>query len=145
MDREADGAGGKAKPRGSRRRAQRRGQAVLVPERIPDKAYFKIGEAARIVGVEPYVLRYWEQEFAQHVRPERSRTNQRLYRHSDVEAFLRIKALRYDERLAVAGTRKRLRVEQGAEVPPEVRRWAGALKREVEQLLQIIDDDERAE
>jgi DNA-binding transcriptional MerR regulator len=142
---EGAGGRGKTKPEAARRRGQRRSRAVLVPEPIPDKAYFKIGEAARIVGVEPYVLRYWEQEFGQHIRPERSRANQRLYRHSDVEAFLRIKALRYDERLAVAGTRQRLRVDKGEEVPPEVRRLARALKREVEGLLQIIDDDERAE
>jgi DNA-binding transcriptional MerR regulator len=142
---EEAGAGGKTRPQGDRRRGQRRSRTALVPEPIPDKMYFKIGEAARIVGVETYVLRYWEQEFAQHIRPERSRTNQRLYRHSDVEAFLRIKALRYDERLAVAGTRRRLRVERGEELPPEVRRLARALKREVEELLQIIDDDERAE
>jgi len=33
-----------------------------VPE-IPDKLYFPIREAARIIGVEPYVLRFWEKEF----------------------------------------------------------------------------------
>ena len=30
---------------------------------IPDKLYFRIGEVSRLVGVEPYVLRYWESEF----------------------------------------------------------------------------------
>ena len=34
-----------------------------MPPRLPDKLYFKIGEVARIVGVKPYVLRYWETEF----------------------------------------------------------------------------------
>ena len=27
---------------------------------IPDKLYFKIGEVSDLLGVEPYVLRYWE-------------------------------------------------------------------------------------
>ncbi len=39
---------------------------VQIPD---DKRYFRIGEASRIIGVEPYVLRYWESEFSQ-VRPE---------------------------------------------------------------------------
>ena len=30
---------------------------------IPDKLYFKIGEVSELLGVEPYVLRYWETEF----------------------------------------------------------------------------------
>ncbi len=34
-----------------------------MPPRLPDKLYFKIGEVSRIVGVKPYVLRYWETEF----------------------------------------------------------------------------------
>ncbi|PIE31159.1 MerR family transcriptional regulator, partial [candidate division KSB3 bacterium] len=31
----------------------------MMPE-LPDKLYFKIGEVARIAGVPPHVLRYWE-------------------------------------------------------------------------------------
>jgi hypothetical protein len=30
---------------------------------IPDKLYFKIGEVSDLLGVEAYVLRYWETEF----------------------------------------------------------------------------------
>ncbi len=41
---------------------------VQIPD---DKRYFRIGEASRIIGVEPYVLRYWESEFPQ-VRPHRA-------------------------------------------------------------------------
>ena len=33
------------------------------PPEIPDKLYFKIGEVSELLGVEPYVLRYWETEF----------------------------------------------------------------------------------
>ena len=32
-------------------------------KQIPEKMAFKIGEAADIVGVKAYVLRYWETEF----------------------------------------------------------------------------------
>ena len=30
---------------------------------IPDRLYFRIGDVAELLGVKPYVLRYWESEF----------------------------------------------------------------------------------
>jgi hypothetical protein len=50
---------------------------------IPDRLYFKIGDAARICGVETYVLRFWETQFPQ-LKPGKSGTGQRLYRRRDV-------------------------------------------------------------
>lgn len=72
-----------------------------------DKPYFKIGEVADIVGVAPSVLRYWETEF-RIVRPTKSRTQQRVYRRSDVVNLLRIKHLLYEERFTIAGARQKL-------------------------------------
>ncbi len=75
---------------------------------IPNKLYFKIGEVARIVAVEPYVLRYWESEF-HIVRPGKTRSNHRLYRRRDIEALLEIKRLLHAERYTIEGARKRLK------------------------------------
>ncbi len=80
---------------------------------IPDKLYFKIGEVCEIVGVEPHVLRYWEQEFPQ-LAPQKSAAGQRLYRRKDVETALRIKTLREDEGFTIAGAKKRLSAERAA-------------------------------
>ncbi len=74
---------------------------------IPDKNYFRIGEVSKILGVEPYVVRYWESEFRT-VRPVRTRSDQRLYRKKDVEQLLTIKNLLYGEMFTIAGARKRL-------------------------------------
>jgi DNA-binding transcriptional MerR regulator len=74
---------------------------------LPDKLYFKIGEASRIVGVKPYVLRYWETEF--NVRPGKTKSKHRIYRKRDVELLLEIKRLLYDERYTIEGARKRLK------------------------------------
>jgi len=74
---------------------------------IPDKSYFRIGEVSRIVGVESYVIRYWESEFKT-VRPHRTKSDQRLYRRKDVMELLSIKRLLYDELYTIAGARKRL-------------------------------------
>lgn len=70
-----------------------------------DKLYFKIGEVAEIVGVEAYVLRYWETEFRA-LRPQKSRSKQRVYRRKDVETVLKIKHLLYERRFTIAGARQ---------------------------------------
>ena len=35
----------------------------MAATQIPDKFHFKIGEVSRILGVKPYVVRFWETEF----------------------------------------------------------------------------------
>jgi DNA-binding transcriptional MerR regulator len=73
---------------------------------IPDKLYYRIGEVARMAGVRTSVLRYWETEFA-FLRPEKSRSGQRLYGKRDVELLLQVRRLLYDEKLTIEGVRKR--------------------------------------
>ena len=73
---------------------------------LPDKLFFRIGEAAQLVGVEPHVLRYWESEFR--MRPQRSTAGQRMYRRKDIAKFLRIRKLLHDEGFTIAGARKAL-------------------------------------
>ncbi len=81
---------------------------------IPDKMYFKIGEVSNITGIEQYVLRYWEAEFNL-VKPYRTKSNQRLYRKKDVETILKIRELLYDDKLTIAGAKKRLKELSPAE------------------------------
>jgi DNA-binding transcriptional MerR regulator len=80
---------------------------------IPDKLYFKIGEVAKLCGVETYVLRFWESEFSQ-LRPTKSGTGQRLYRKRDVEMALRIRQLLYTEGFTIPGARHALQQERGS-------------------------------
>lgn len=84
---------------------------------IPHKLYFRIGEVARIVGVKPYVLRYWESEFTV-LRPEKTASGHRLYRRRDVEILLDIKRLLYDEKFTISGAKKRLREVAKEGEPP---------------------------
>lgn len=78
-----------------------------MPENIPDKLFFKIGEVARITEVETHVLRYWESEFGL-IRPNKSKTGQRVYKKKDIETILEIKRLLYEERFSIEGAKKRL-------------------------------------
>jgi DNA-binding transcriptional MerR regulator len=74
---------------------------------IPDRLYFKIGDVARICGVETYVLRFWETQFPQ-LKPNKSGTGQRLYRRKDVELVLKIKQLVHAEGYTLSGARQAL-------------------------------------
>src|SRR5713101_2049114 len=72
---------------------------------IPDKLYFRIGEVARLAGIKPYVLRFWETEVPS-LGPKKSGTGHRLYRRKEVELVLEIKRLLYEKRFTIEGARK---------------------------------------
>src|SRR6266446_3955291 len=78
---------------------------TITPEEIPDKLYFRIGEVARLAGIKPYVLRFWETEFSL-LDPKKSGTGHRLYRRKDVQLVLEIKRLLYEKRYTIEGARK---------------------------------------
>ena len=76
-------------------------------ESLPAKLYFRIGEVAELVGVEPHVLRYWEREFRA-IRPTKSAKGQRVYSRRDVENLMRVRELLYREGFTIAGAKKKL-------------------------------------
>jgi DNA-binding transcriptional MerR regulator len=74
---------------------------------IPDRLFFRIGEVCKIVGVETYVLRFWESAFPE-LAPQKSKAGHRVYRKKDVEMVLKIKDLLYNRGFTIAGARKQL-------------------------------------
>jgi DNA-binding transcriptional MerR regulator len=73
----------------------------------------KIGEAARTIGVEPYVLRFWETQFP-FLRPHHSPSRHRSYEPRDIETLKLIKRLLHSEGFTIAGAKKHIR-EHGLE------------------------------
>jgi DNA-binding transcriptional MerR regulator len=114
---------------------------------IPDKLYFKIGEVSELLGVEAYVLRYWESEFPV-LSPKKSGTGHRLYRRKDVELLLRIKHLLYEKRFTIEGARQTLHSEAKAPKPARVPKRLQAelfsedplpeIRRELQDILQLL-------
>src|SRR5579863_6044259 len=102
---------------------------VSAPPEIPDKLYFRIGDVARLAGIKPYVLRFWETEFPA-LGPKKSGTGHRLYRRKDVEMVLEIKRLLYGQRFTIEGARKfletRAKTEASSSAKPSKRRSAKA-------------------
>jgi len=74
---------------------------------IPDKLYFRIGEVSAILGVKPYVVRFWESEFG--LAPAKNSSRHRVYRRRDIETLLEIRRLLYEERFTIEGARRKLR------------------------------------
>lgn len=72
---------------------------------LPDKLYFRIGEASRLLGLPHHVLRYWETEFPL-LAPRKSAGGHRLYRRKDLELLLMIKHLLYERKFTIAGARQ---------------------------------------
>ena len=74
------------------------------------KLYYKIGEACKMLEIQPYVLRYWETEFSA-LRPSKSKSGQRVYSEKDLQVIGRVKELLYDEGFTIAGAKKKLEAE----------------------------------
>lgn len=114
---------------------------------IPDKLYFRIGEVSEILGVETYVLRYWESEFPS-LAPKKSGTGHRLYRRKDVETLLRIKHLLYEKRFTIQGARQALQAEARGPKPRPARREVQRelfsedpvpeIRRELAEILELL-------
>jgi DNA-binding transcriptional MerR regulator len=122
-----------------------RSPAPVGPAGIPDKPFFKIGEAARLCSVKPYVLRYWETEFRS-VRPQKTRSQQRLYRKRDIELLLKIRELLYEQRFTIEGARARLRemgheeAQRSASPPPIDREALKKIKQGLLDLIRMVED-----
>jgi DNA-binding transcriptional MerR regulator len=109
---------------------------------LPSKLYFRIGEVAELVGVEPHVLRYWEREFRT-IRPTKSAKGQRVYSRRDVENLMRVRELLYREGFTIAGAKKKLgRGEDEAEAvasgAARARDELLAMRAEIETFLQEL-------
>lgn len=80
---------------------------------------FKLNEVCKMANVQPYMLRFWGQEFPK-LEAGKSGTGQRLFRRDQVELILEIKRLLFDEGLTIAGARKRLDNAEGGGKPGAV-------------------------
>jgi DNA-binding transcriptional MerR regulator len=129
---------------------------------IPDRLYFKIGDVAKICGVETYVLRFWETQFPQ-LKPNKGGTGQRLYKRREVELALEIKRLVHRDGYTIAGAKQVLdapqkpqvakpavvpkapearvetRMEARTETQPHVTAAIGRARAELREILSMLD------
>jgi DNA-binding transcriptional MerR regulator len=111
---------------------------------LPEKLYFKIGEVSKLVGVKPYVLRYWESEFSI-VKPGKTTSRHRLYRRRDVETLLEICRLLHVERYTIEGAKRRLRetgrVSATPAAQPDTAEVLAAVRSEIQDLCRLLEPE----
>jgi len=129
-----------------------RGRGAM-PDVVPRKLFYKLNEVCQLTDTQPYVLRFWESEFA-HLAPTRSRTGQRLYRKKDIEMVREIKKLLYDEGYTIAGARAKLGMGEDpgtleSILDPDAQdhlssgRPDRAVTAELEEILRLMDGNDR--
>lgn len=92
---------------------------------------YRIGHVAKRLGVEPYVLRFWEEEFPQAV-PARTPKGQRYYTDDHVRMLERIRHLLYVEKMTIKGARQRLEEKQALRLPLDM------IRQELEEIRSIL-------
>ena len=93
---------------------------------------YKIGEAAKLLELEPYVLRFWESEFPQ-LRPLRTPRGQRLYTEEHLQLIRRIRHLLYTEGMTIDGAKQRL---------DDLQKWGRLLeeiREDIQEIKRILD------
>lgn len=91
----------------------------------------RIGQVARQLGVEPYVLRFWEEEFPQ-LEAARTAKGQRYYTEEHVRILERIRHLLYVEKLTIKGARQKLDGTEGKNIPLDM------IRRELEEIRRLL-------
>ena len=103
------------------------------------KKYFRIGEVSELIGVEPYVLRYWESEFSV-IRPTKASSGHRVYSRRDVEALHIIRHLLHVEKYSIKGAKKRFyeRKKEVKEFHQVSKQHLKVLSSEIKELIHLI-------
>lgn len=80
------------------------------------KRKFRIGELAKKLELERFVVRFWEKEFS--IKTKRSEGSQRFYDENDLKKFTLIKKLLYEEGFTIVGAKKKLKDKFGTKTEP---------------------------
>jgi DNA-binding transcriptional MerR regulator len=73
-----------------------------------DKIGLNIDQVSQMTGVKKTTLRYWEKEFSDYLKPERTDTKRRQYSLEEVEKVAVLKQLIEEEKYKSAGVRLKL-------------------------------------
>ncbi|MCY4524620.1 MAG: MerR family transcriptional regulator [Halobacteriovoraceae bacterium] len=76
---------------------------------IPKKSLFKVNEVCGLVGVKPYVLGFWEEEFDE-ISPIISASGRKFYEHKDVEAVALVKKLLFEDKIPIDKAKDEIKI-----------------------------------
>lgn len=104
---------------------------MLRPVTPATEKRLRIGQVARQLGVEPYVLRFWEDEFPQ-LQAARTSKGQRYYTEEHVRLLEKIRHLLYVEKLTIKGARQKLEGSEAVHAP------LAEIRRELEEIRLLL-------
>ena len=85
-----------------------------------DKVNLSIDQVSQLTGVKKTTLRYWEKEFSDYLKPERTETQRRQYSLEEVEKVAVLKQLIEEEKYKSAGVRLKLGLDRPLASAPAV-------------------------
>ena len=95
---------------------------------------FRIGQLAKDLDVERFVIRFWEREFK--IKSTRSIGGQRFYNDKDVKTFTFIKELLYDKGFTINGARKHMQLLK--EDKKRTRKLIGASQTAIDRIIPAL-------
>jgi DNA-binding transcriptional MerR regulator len=111
---------------------------------LDHKLYYSISEVAEMIGLEPYVLRFWEKEFSL-LKPKKNRAGNRSYQQKDIDLINQIKHFLYDEGYTIDGAKSKLKTlryeDEEAKLVTEKMRLKNLLmevRKELSELLKTL-------
>ena len=107
---------------------------------LTGKQYYTIGEVAEAVGISVEVLRKWERDFPNKIKPIRTKGETRLYRQRDIEQIQMIYRMRHTEGKTIAGVRRSLDNNPGfEEAKQEVITHLYNVRQQLQQVVDELD------
>ena len=97
---------------------------------------WSIGEVARLLGVKPHVIRYWESELPL-LSPKKGLTGRREYSSNDVRLLMRFRHLLYERKFTIEGAKRRMWEELGGTNPDVAARFARIRSDLIEALMTV--------
>ena len=83
-------------------------ESVMELDEKKDEYLVSIRDAARIIGVPPHTIRYWEKEFSEFLAPPRTLGKQRRYGDEHLDRLRTIFRMLKEEGYSIAGARRSL-------------------------------------
>lgn len=102
------------------------------------KREYRIGDLAKHLDVEKFVIRFWEKELG--IKAKRSKGGQRFYTEKDFQTFVAVKDLLYNKKFTIAGAKEELaRMKQNKPNPTVIASQKITSELPKEKLLSLKD------
>ncbi len=117
------------------------------------KYFYTIGEVSNLLGVKPYVIRYWESEFS-FLKPRREEGRIRKYSEENILLLKKIQDMLHNQRFTIEGARQKLKEErrssrqgkastQAEPLAPELKQTLAELRSQLQQIRDLCQQHTR--